>query len=194
MSTTRAAMERWTANTVEGPRRYRYPDQQRRRRRGSARYQSIGRRRLARGLRAQLLLGGAAFATVRGRDGKTWRRIDYQYQLDLWARGRRTDQLQRLEGRDDLVYQGARARTREKSVRVNSIAPGSIIYPGGGWEGLFKQIPEFEKDFIAHEFPAGRLGRPDEVAYAVVMLASPRASWITGATIPVDGAQGRSNT
>jgi 3-oxoacyl-[acyl-carrier protein] reductase len=81
----------------------------------------------------------------------------------------------------------------KKGVRVNSIAPGSIIYPGGTWEGLFKQNPEFEKDFIAHEFPAGRLGRPDEVAYAVVMLASPRASWITGATIPVDGAQGRSN-
>jgi 3-oxoacyl-[acyl-carrier protein] reductase len=82
----------------------------------------------------------------------------------------------------------------KKSVRVNSIAPGSIIYPGGNWETRFKQNPEFEKDFIAHELPAGRLGRPDEVAYAVVMLASPRASWITGATIPVDGAQGRSNT
>lgn len=80
-----------------------------------------------------------------------------------------------------------------KGVRVNSVAPGSIIYPGGTWEGLFKANPAFEKDFISHEFPAGRLGRPEEVAYAVVMLASPRASWITGACIPVDGAQGRSN-
>jgi 3-oxoacyl-[acyl-carrier protein] reductase len=77
-------------------------------------------------------------------------------------------------------------------VRVNSIAPGSIIYPGGGWEGLFKANPDFEKDFVSHEFPAGRLGRPEEVAYAVVMLASPKASWITGACVPVDGAQGRS--
>jgi 3-oxoacyl-[acyl-carrier protein] reductase len=80
-----------------------------------------------------------------------------------------------------------------KGIRVNSVAPGSIIYPGGTWEGLFKANPDFEKDFIAHEFPAGRLGRPDEVAYAVVMLASPKASWITGTCIPVDGAQGRSN-
>ena len=80
-----------------------------------------------------------------------------------------------------------------KAVRVNSIAPGSILYPGGTWEGLFKANPAFEKDFVAHEFPAGRLGRPDEVAYAVVMLASPRASWITGTCVPVDGAQGRSN-
>ncbi|HVN88593.1 MAG TPA: SDR family NAD(P)-dependent oxidoreductase [Candidatus Binataceae bacterium] len=80
-----------------------------------------------------------------------------------------------------------------QGIRVNSVAPGSIIYPGGTWEGLFKANPAFEKDFISHEFPAGRLGRPEEVAYAVVMLASPRASWITGTCIPVDGAQGRSN-
>jgi 3-oxoacyl-[acyl-carrier protein] reductase len=79
-----------------------------------------------------------------------------------------------------------------KAIRVNTIAPGSIIFPGGVWEQVFKANPAFEKDFIAHDLPAGRLGRPDEVAYAVVMLASPRASWITGACIPVDGAQGRS--
>ncbi len=79
-----------------------------------------------------------------------------------------------------------------RNIRVNSIAPGSILYTGGSWERRFKENPAFERDFIAHELPAGRLGRPDEVAYAVVMLASPRASWITGACIPVDGAQGRS--
>jgi 3-oxoacyl-[acyl-carrier protein] reductase len=79
-----------------------------------------------------------------------------------------------------------------KNIRVNTVAPGSILTPGGIWEQLFRENPAFEKDFISHEMPAGRLGRPDEVAYAVVMLASPRASWITGANIPVDGAQGRS--
>ena len=79
-----------------------------------------------------------------------------------------------------------------KKIRVNTIAPGSILTPGGIWEQRFRENPAFEKDFISHEMPAGRLGRPDEVAYAVVMLASPRASWITGANIPVDGAQGRS--
>src|SRR5579864_4737036 len=45
-----------------------------------------------------------------------------------------------------------------KNIRVNSIAPGSILYPGGGWEKRFKASPEFEKDFVSHEFPAGRLG------------------------------------
>jgi 3-oxoacyl-[acyl-carrier protein] reductase len=79
-----------------------------------------------------------------------------------------------------------------KGIRVNTVAPGSIFYPGGNWEKAFKANPAFEKDFLSHEFPAGRLGRPEEVAYAVVCLASPRASWITGACLPVDGAQGRS--
>jgi len=79
-----------------------------------------------------------------------------------------------------------------KGIRVNTIAPGSILYPGGTWDKAFKANPAFGKDFIGHEFPAGRLGRPEEVAYAVVCLASPRASWITGACVPVDGAQGRS--
>jgi len=79
-----------------------------------------------------------------------------------------------------------------KGIRVNTVAPGSILYPGGNWEKAFKANPAFEKDFLSHEFPAGRLGRPEEVAYAVVCLASPRASWITGACLPVDGAQGRS--
>ena len=77
-------------------------------------------------------------------------------------------------------------------VRINSIAPGSIFYQGGSWERRFKENPAFERDFISHETPAGRLGRPEEVAYAVVMMASPLASWINGACLPVDGAQGRS--
>lgn len=78
-----------------------------------------------------------------------------------------------------------------KGIRVNSVAPGSILYPGGSWERRFRENPELERDFVSHELPAGRLGRPEEVAYAVVMLASPRASWINGVCLPVDGCQGR---
>lgn len=78
-----------------------------------------------------------------------------------------------------------------RKVRVNAVAPGSILYPGGSWERRFKANPDFERDFISHELPAGRLGTPEEVGYLVACLASPRASWITGACIPVDGAQGK---
>src|SRR5258705_1142842 len=68
-----------------------------------------------------------------------------------------------------------------KNIRVNTIAPGSILAPRGNWERRFREDPAFEKDFISHEMPAGRLGIPEEVAYAGVMLPSRRATWLTGA-------------
>jgi len=124
----------------------------------------------------------------------------------MQARGGVIINIRSIYGRESggpLTYNSSKAamisftkmlarETAAKNVRINSIAPGSIQYPGGSWERRFKENPAFEKDFISHETPAGRLGRPEEVAYAVVMLASPRASWINGAILPVDGAQGRS--
>ena len=77
------------------------------------------------------------------------------------------------------------------NVRVNTVCPGSILFPGGGWDRMQRREPREFRDFEQREFPAGRLGRAEEVADAVVYLASERASWINGASVPVDGAQGR---
>jgi 3-oxoacyl-[acyl-carrier protein] reductase len=88
----------------------------------------------------------------------------------------------------------AKAMGRElarENIRVFSVAPGSILFPGGGWDRRQKADPEGIAAFVARELPAGRFGRPEEVADVVTFLCSPRAAWVTAACLPVDGGQSR---
>jgi len=77
-------------------------------------------------------------------------------------------------------------------IRVNSVAPGSIRFPGGSWDRRVQEDPDGMAAFVQREIPWGRFGRPEEVGAVVAFLASPKASWISGASVPVDGCQSRS--
>jgi 3-oxoacyl-[acyl-carrier protein] reductase len=74
-------------------------------------------------------------------------------------------------------------------IRVNTVSPGSILVEGNGWDRYRLANPEYYGDYVRHGFPMGRLGTAEEVADVIVFLASSRAHWINGRSIPVDGLE-----
>ena len=79
------------------------------------------------------------------------------------------------------------------NIRVNSICPGGILFPGGVWERRIAEAPDNLQGYIDSDFPLGRFGRPEEVSAAATLMVSPRASLVHGACWTVDGCQSRSN-
>jgi len=77
------------------------------------------------------------------------------------------------------------------NIRVNSVSPGSISFPGGSWFKRQQSDPDGIAKFIAAELPFGRFGRAEEVGDVVAFLASARASWVSGTSVVVDGCQSR---
>lgn len=78
------------------------------------------------------------------------------------------------------------AKNAHAGIRVNAVSPGPILFDGGEWDINRTQRPQLFA--AASKLPAmGRLGTPEEVANAVAFLASPAASYITGANLRVDG-------
>ena len=83
--------------------------------------------------------------------------------------------------------------TAPQNIRVNTVAPGSILFEGGSWERKMRDDPETIGAFMRDSIPFGRFGKVEEIADVVTFLASERASWVTGACINVDGGQSKSN-
>jgi 3-oxoacyl-[acyl-carrier protein] reductase len=80
-----------------------------------------------------------------------------------------------------------------KGVTVNAVAPGSILWTGGGWDRRQRADPEGMADFVRRDMPLGRFGTVDEVASVVAFVCSMQASLVNGAIISVDGGQSRSS-
>jgi 3-oxoacyl-[acyl-carrier protein] reductase len=76
-------------------------------------------------------------------------------------------------------------------IRVFSVAPGSVRFPGGSWDRRMLEDPEGTTAFVEREIPWQRFGTVDEIADVVTFLVSPRASWVVGACVTVDGGQSR---
>ncbi len=78
-------------------------------------------------------------------------------------------------------------------IRVNCVRPGSMLFEGGAWQRYADAEPHAFRAFAAADFPAGHLADPAHVADVVAFVLSPRAQWINGAVVPVDGGQRRSS-
>lgn len=83
--------------------------------------------------------------------------------------------------------QGLAHQLAGKGIRANAVSPGNVYFEGGVWEHIRDNDPQLYAQALALN-PTGRMGAPDEIARAVVFVASPAASFISGANLVVDGA------
>jgi 3-oxoacyl-[acyl-carrier protein] reductase len=83
--------------------------------------------------------------------------------------------------------QGLAYQLASKGIRANTVSPGNTFFPGGVWESIQQNMPELYATALGLN-PTGRMGTPQEMAAAVVFLASPVSSFTSGTNLVVDGA------
>ena len=81
-------------------------------------------------------------------------------------------------------------KVAKKGIRVNAVSPGPIYFEGGFWHDVERNDPEVFRS-VLEQNPMRRMGKPEEIANVAAFLASPMASYVTGANVVVDGGHTR---
>ena len=142
---------------------------------------------LGRNLVPALAVSREALPTLRERGGGTIAMI-----ASIWGReGGGSPSYNVAKAAEISLAKAMAADLAKDRIRVFSVAPGSTLFPGGSWERRVRDDPELMAAFVERELPWGRFGTVDEIADVVTFLVSPRASWVVGTCVVVDGGQSR---
>jgi NAD(P)-dependent dehydrogenase (short-subunit alcohol dehydrogenase family) len=87
----------------------------------------------------------------------------------------------------DLLTRSWTVELAPRGIRVVSVAPGAVDTPIGEHQGLTPEQRSAVRQWQVAHTPLGRVGRTEEVAWAITRLAAPEASFVTGVVLPVDG-------
>lgn len=88
------------------------------------------------------------------------------------------------------MAKGIARQNAKAHLRANVVSPGTVYFEGGVWQTIERAMPDRFRDALARN-PTGRMATPQDIADAVAFLASPRAGFITGVNLPVEGAISR---
>lgn len=142
---------------------------------------------MAKNVGAALGVSRAAVPVMRGRGGGVIAMI-----ASVWGKEAGGSPSYNIAKAAEISLAKAMARDlAPDGIRVFSVAPGSTLFPGGSWERRVREDPDGMRAFVEGELPWGRFGTVDEIADVVAFLVSPRASWVVGTCVAVDGGQSR---